>query len=534
MAPLDSVSYRQERSAAVDYAKSEWEQLRKRDHLRMSSDGTPILVLADNTSPIKKLDSSLVSLFEQQPKDFVNADLNKRLPTIKKLNTSLLSKFEDQAPETLVATEENVTAAPIKKLKSSLLAIFDQHHQHVESIVDCHRVSAEKDTAIHVKKLDVSILSLFDDQAKLTMKLNPSDSRMAQSVSVNPRDERSASVDFAKSDWRNAPERKHYKSNSELNPETRMAQFVSINPRDVRSTAVDFAKSDWRNAPEKIHFRVNSELNPESRMAQFVSVIPRDERSVAVDYAPVEKEASAIYKKLKSASKSQFACNSESKKTYFQGCSNPLMPVPSPPLLGKPKVFSNVKPRVDCHRPPEEDVPVISMKKLDHAFSSPFNWLSGPKKRSFEIYKNPLIPIKVPPLPGKPKEFKHVTSKVDCHQVAADKNTVINIKKLDSARLSPFPSTPLPNVNRFPLRKAEPKKIRKPRWNASTRVVYKPMVAAHLHAPPVDKVPQSSTMSAQVGPAWYYSAKIDSEAVQLKKKQRLLITRGFNSCASSL
>jgi hypothetical protein len=43
------------------------------------------------------------------------------------------------------------------------------------------------------------------------------------------------------------------------------------------------------------------------------------------------------------------------------------------------------------------------------------------------------------------------------------------------------------------------------------------MVSAHLPEPPVDKVPQPSTISAQVGPAWNYSAKIDSEALQLKK-----------------
>ena len=162
------------------------------------------------------------------------------------------------------------------------------------------------------------------------------------------------------------------------------------------------------------------------------------------------------------------------------------------------------------------------MKKLDDAFPSPFTCSSGPKKSFFEDYKNPLIPIQVPPLSGKPKEFKHVTSKVDCHRVSAVKDTAINIKKLDSVRLSPFTSIPLPNLNRFPLRKAEPKKIAKPLWNASTRVVNKPTVSAHLPSPPVDKIPQSSNIIAQVNPAWNYSAKIDSEAVQLKKKTAIV------------
>jgi hypothetical protein len=51
--------------ATVEHAKSEWEKLTKREHYRMSSEGNPILVMADSTSPIKKLDSPLLSLFEQ-------------------------------------------------------------------------------------------------------------------------------------------------------------------------------------------------------------------------------------------------------------------------------------------------------------------------------------------------------------------------------------------------------------------------------------------------------------------------------------
>jgi hypothetical protein len=60
-----AVNHGEKRSAAIDYAKSEWENVMKREHYRMSSDGIPILAMADNTSPIKKLELSLLSFFEQ-------------------------------------------------------------------------------------------------------------------------------------------------------------------------------------------------------------------------------------------------------------------------------------------------------------------------------------------------------------------------------------------------------------------------------------------------------------------------------------
>jgi len=60
-----AVNHGEKRSAAVDYTKSEWENVMKREHYRMGSDGIPILAMADNTSPIKKLELSLLSFFEQ-------------------------------------------------------------------------------------------------------------------------------------------------------------------------------------------------------------------------------------------------------------------------------------------------------------------------------------------------------------------------------------------------------------------------------------------------------------------------------------
>lgn len=161
MAQLDFVNHRNERSAAVEHAKCEWEKLTKREHYRMISEGIPILVMADNnTSPIDKLQSSLLSFFEQHPiKDLVNADV-KPAPTFKKINSSLLSIFGNQATEAFVAAEENVPAVTIKKrLDSSLLSTFGHEAKSLVGVAD------ENSPITSTEKLDKSLLSLFNDKA---------------------------------------------------------------------------------------------------------------------------------------------------------------------------------------------------------------------------------------------------------------------------------------------------------------------------------------------------------------------------------
>lgn len=103
------------------------------------------------------------------------------------------------------------------------------------------------------------------------------------------------------------------------------------------------------------------------------------------------------------------------------------------------------------------------------------------------------------------------------------KEQLVSGTKTKPSYMSPTTSSTAKNRNKIapipsPSRKATSKDTEKPRWNASTRVEYKQTFSLHMQAPQAEKISPPSTGSASnVGPAWNYLTKINSDAVQLKR-----------------
>jgi hypothetical protein len=490
-------------SAAIDYAKSAWEKVKKREHYRMSSDGIPILTMADNTSPIKKLNPSLLSFFEQQStseptikafvaaedkvpvapikknesstlstsfhqldksfvafedkddpattkkldasilsffeqkqiKTFGNADV-KPPPNIKKINSSLLSKFEDQRPaiKAFGADEEDVPEPPIKKLESSVMSTF---HQLDKSFVDF----ASDDYPINIKMLDASILSFFEQQQPKTLvkgDAKPSAPAVKETNSSSLfkfNDKANDTFVTAEEDIPAAPIKNKIKSSISSTFHQQDKFFVTFEDEDDPVTIKELDASIISFFEQQQKAFVNANVTPAPTAVYEISsslLCKFDDVATETLFAAEEDVPAAPIKTIKSSLLSTFH---QLDKPFVAFASDEDDPFTIKMLDKTLLSFFD-----DQAMAPIEKEATVNNRKLD---PTSFTCSSVPKKRPLLDFTDPLIPIKAPPLPGTPKVFKYVSSKVDCHRVASKKDTAIKIKSLNSARIPPFAITPV-------------------------------------------------------------------------------------------
>ena len=338
----------------------------------------------DDPVTIKMLDASIISFFEQQQMAFVNADVK---PTVKEINLSSLSKLDDdQVNATLVAVEEDVPAAPIKKIKSSLLSTFHQLDKPFVTFED-------EDDPVTIKELDASIISFFEQQQKAFV-----------NAYVTP-------VPSAVYEIKSSLLSKF----DDVATETLVAVEEDVPVAPIKTIKSSLLSTFHQLDKPFVAFASDEDDPFTIKMLDKTLLSFFDDQATA----PIEKEATVNNRKLDT-----FTCSSVPKKRPLLDFTDPLIPIKAPPLPGTPKVFKHVSSKVDCHREASKKDTAIKIKSLNSARIPPFSITPVAKKKTLQqTYSNPSIPVKAPPLPGKPKEFKHVSSRIDCHKVAAEKTT---------------------------------------------------------------------------------------------------------------